>query len=307
MSATYISYLYSFLITNVLLLMIGMLGVYVLTGLTGMFSMGQAAFMAVGGYVAAMLSKYFHMPLLVTLPAAVLTGALFGFLIGLPAVRLRRDYVAIVSLGFSEALVAFLNNTASITGGALGLTAIPKYTNHTMIIIVFVLMVAFVWNLKNSRFGRMCIAIKSDELAAASMGINVARVKLLIFTLAGAISALGGCLYVHTTTYLDSAAFGWTQSSMWIVMVFFGGINSLTGSIFAGIVLGMIPEILRFSDPLRIVLYCIIVLFIVNFRPQGLFGETELDRKAIKRIALALARLFRKVFALSQARGAEQG
>ncbi|MGC8787956.1 MAG: branched-chain amino acid ABC transporter permease [Anaerolineae bacterium] len=306
-SATYISYLYSFLINNVLILMIGMLGVYVLTGLTGMFSMGQAAFMAIGGYTAAMLSKYLHMPLIVTMPAAVLTGALFGFLIGLPAVRLRRDYVAIVSLGFSEALVAFLNNTASITGGALGLTAIPKYTNQAMIIAIFVLMITFTWNLKNSRFGRQCIAIKSDELAAASMGINVAWVKLLVFTLAGAISALGGCLYVHTTTYLDSAAFGWTQSSMWIVMVFFGGVNSLTGSIFAGIVLGLIPEILRFSDPLRIVLYCIIVLFIVNFRPQGLFGETELDGKTIRRMVVALVRFFQRVFAPSQAQGAQQG
>lgn len=307
MSATYLSYLYSFLIDNVLILMIGMLGVYVLTGLTGMFSMGQAAFMAVGGYAAAMLSKYLHMPLLVTMPAAVLTGTLFGFLIGLPAVKLRRDYVAIVSLGFSEALVAFLNNTASITGGALGLTAVPKYTTRPMIIVIFVLMILFIWNLKNSRFGRECIAIKSDELAAASMGIDVARVKLLVFTLAGAISALGGCLYVHTTTYLDSAAFGWTQSSMWIVMVFFGGVNSLTGSVFAGIVLGLIPEIFRFSDALRIVIYCIIVLFIVNFRPQGLFGETELDRKTIKRIALAVGRFFKRVFAPSQAQEAEQG
>lgn len=293
MSAAYLNYMFSFLINNVFILMIGMLGVYVLTGLTGMFSMGQAAFMAVGGYTAAMLSKYLNMPLLVTVPAAVFMGALFGLLIGIPAVKLRRDYVAIVSLGFGEALVAFLNNSASITGGALGLTAIPKYTTKPMIVAVLVLIIVFVWNLKKSRFGRQCIAIKSDELAAASMGINVARVKLLVFTLAGAISALGGSLYVHTTRYLDSAAFGWDQSSMWIVIVFFGGVNSLTGSIFAGIILGLIPEILRFSNEMRIVIYCIVVLFIVNFRPQGLFGETELDAKTIKRAARSLAGFFR--------------
>jgi branched-chain amino acid transport system permease protein len=305
-SAAYLNYLFAFLINNVCILMIGMLGVYVLTGLTGMFSMGQAAFMAVGGYTAAMLSKFLGMPLFVTMPAAVLVGALFGFLIGIPAVKLRRDYVAIVSLGFGEALVAFLNNSASITGGALGLTAIPKYTTKTMIVAILVLVIASIWNLKKSRFGRQCIAIKSDELAAASMGINVAGVKLLIFTLAGAISALGGSLYVHTTRYLDSAAFGWDQSSMWIVVVFFGGVNSLTGSIFAGIVLGLIPEILRFSNELRVVIYCAVVLFIVNFRPQGLFGETELDSKTVKRIALALARPFRTVFRLLQGRRQEQ-
>jgi branched-chain amino acid transport system permease protein len=294
MSYAYFSYMFSFLINNVLILMIGMLGVYVLTGLTGMFSMGQAAFMAVGGYTAAMLAKFLGHGLLVTLPAAIAVGAIFGFLIGIPAVKLRRDYVAIVSLGFGEALVAFLNNSASLTGGALGLTAIPRYTNRPMIIIVFVIIVAFIWNLKKSRFGRQCIAIKSDELAAASMRINVARIKLLVFTMAGAISALGGALYVHTTGYLDSAAFGWDQSSMWIIIVFFGGINSLSGSIFAGILLGLIPEILRFSNEIRIVIYCIIVLFIVNFRPQGLFGELELTYTTIKGAFRGLAGLFRK-------------
>ncbi|MGE5613411.1 MAG: branched-chain amino acid ABC transporter permease [Bacillota bacterium] len=280
---SYIAYMLSYLINNVLILLIGMLGVYVLTGLTGMFSMGQAAFMAVGGYTSAMLSKFMGLPLVITLPVSVLTGALFGFVIGLPAVKLRRDYVAIVSLGFGEALVAILNNWASITGGALGLTAIPKYTNKIMIIVILVLIIAGIWNFKKSRFGRACIAIKADELAAASMGINVAKTKLMVFTLAGAISALGGCLYVHTTTYLDSAAFGWDQSSMWIIMVFFGGVNSLTGSIFAGILLGMIPEIFRFSNELRIIIYCTIVLIIVNFWPLGLFGETEWDIPTIKR------------------------
>ncbi len=297
---SYMSYMLSYLINNVFIIMIGMLGVYVLTGLTGMFSMGQAAFMAVGGYTSAMLAKYLHLPLVVTLPAAVIMGAIFGLIIGLPAVKLRRDYVAIVSLGFGEALVAVLNNSASITGGALGLTAIPKYTNKAMIIIFLVLIIAGIWSFKKSKFGRQCIAIKADELAAAAMGINVARVKLLVFTLAGAISALGGSLYVHTTTYLDSAAFGWDQSSMWIIMVFFGGINSLTGSIFAGIILGLIPEIFRFSNELRIVIYCIIVLFIVNFRPQGLFGETEWDLPTIKKGFARLKSLFRKVFNRSE-------
>ncbi len=281
--SSFLSYMLSYLINNVFIIMIGMLGVYVLTGLTGMFSMGQASFMAVGGYTSAILAKYMGLPLVITLPAAVLMGALFGFLIGLPAVKLRRDYVAIVSLGFGEALVAILNNSASITGGSLGLTTIPRYTNKPMIIIVLILVTAAVWNLKKSRFGRECIAIKSDELAAASMGINVARTKLLVFTLAGAISALGGSIYVHTTTYLDPAAFGWDQSSMWIIMVFFGGVNSLTGSVFAGIILGILPEIFRFSNELRIIFYCVIVLFVVNFRPQGLFGETEWDIPTLKK------------------------
>ncbi len=291
MSAAYLTYIVNFLVRNVFIILIGMLGVYVLTGLTGMFSMGQAAFMAVGGYTTAILSKYYNLPFYLTLPAAVLVGALFGFLIGIPAVKLRRDYVAIVSLGFGEALVAFLDNASSVTGGALGLTAIPKYVEKWMIVATLLLIIAFIWNFKKSRYGRQCLAIKSDELAAASMGINVARVKLIVFTLAGSISALGGYLYVHTLGYLDSASFGWGQSSMWIIIVFFGGINSLTGAVFAGILLNLIPEIFRFSNELRVIIYCLIVLFIVNFRPQGLFGETELDLKTLKKAGCRLRRL----------------
>ena len=289
----YLSYMYSYLVSNVFIIMIGMLGVYILTGLTGMFSMGQAAFMAIGGYTSALLSKYLGLPLYLTLPCAVLMGALFGWFIGLPAVKLRKDYVAIVSLGFGEASVAVLNNSARITGGALGLTAIPKFTSNTGIIITLILVIAAIWNFKKSRFGRECIAIKEDELAAASMGINVAKTKLLVFVLAGAISALAGCLWVHTTTYLDPASLGWAQSSMWIIMVFFGGINSLTGAIFAGIILGMLPEIFRFSNEFRIILYCIVVLLVVNFRPQGLFGETEWDIPTIKRAFRKFTALFK--------------
>lgn len=293
-TAAYMGYMLNFLIRNVLVLLIGMLGVYVLTGLTGMFSMGQAAFMAVGGYTTAMLSKYYGLPFYATLPAALLMGGLFGLLIGLPAVKLRRDYVAIVSLGFGEALVAFLDNSSSMTGGALGLTAIPKYIDNWMIVVILVLVIAAIWNLKKSRFGRECIAIKSDELAAASMGINVSRVKLIMFVLAGVISALGGFVYVHTLGYLDSSSFGWTQSSMWIIIVFFGGINSLTGAVFAGILLELLPELFRFSNELRVIIYCLVVLFIVNFRPQGLFGETELDLKTWKRIGRFLTGRSRK-------------
>ncbi len=288
-------YYVTYMINNAFIIVIGMLGVYIITGLTGMFSMGQAAFMAVGGYTAAMLAKNLGLSIWLTLPASMIVGAFLGFLIGIPVIRLRRDYVAVVTLGFSQALVAILNNAASITGGALGLSGIPRYTTKPMIVIILILVTAGIWQLKKSRFGRECIAIKADELTAASMGIDVARTKLLVFILACAISALAGCLYVHTTSYLDSASFGWDQSSMWIIMVYFGGVSSLTGSVFAGIFLTMIQEIFRFSAEWRTVIYCVIVLIIVNFRPQGLFGETELDMKTFRKIGRAIAAIPAKV------------
>lgn len=281
---SYLQYMLSFMVNYVFILLIGMLAVYLLTGLAGMFSMGQAAFMALGGYTAAMLSKFFNASIFITAPAAVAIGALFGLLLGLPAVKLRRDYIAIVTMGFGEAVVAFLNNSSSLTGGALGLSGIPKQTTSVAVVIALVAIVAMIANFKNSRFGRQCLAIKSDELAAAALGIDVARVKLLVFILAGGISGFAGALWVHTTTYIDPSAFSFVQSSMWIIMVFFGGVNSLTGSIFAGIFLGMLPEVLRFSNELRIAIYCGVVLFIINFRPQGLFGTTELNAATIRKL-----------------------
>ena len=109
---SYLQYMLSFMINYVFILLIGMLAVYLLTGLAGMFSMGQAAFMALGGYTAAMLSRFFNAPIIITAPAAIAIGALFGLLLGLPAVKLRRDYIAIVTMGFGEAVVAFLNNSS---------------------------------------------------------------------------------------------------------------------------------------------------------------------------------------------------
>ena len=284
----YLQYMLLFMIDYVLILLIGMLAVFLLTGLVGMFSMGQAAFMALGGYSAAMLSRFIATPIWITAPFAVAVGALFGLLLGLPAVKLRRDYIAIITLGFGEAVVAFLNNASSLTGGALGLSGISKQTTPLGILICVVIIITMIANLKHTRFGRQCMAIKSDELAAAALGIHVARIKLMIFTLAGGISAFAGALWVHTTTYIDPAAFGFVQSSMWIIMVFFGGINSLTGSIFAGIFLGMLPEVLRFSNELRIAIYCGIVLLIINFRPQGLFGTVEWNAATIAKTFRAL-------------------
>ena len=282
------NYLLSFLINYSFIMVIGMLAIFILTGLAGMFSMGQASFMAIGGYTAALMYRFFNTNIWLNIPAAIFMGMLFGFLIGLPVIKLRRDYIAIVTLLFGQAVVALLNNSSAITGGALGLSGIPKQTNHIIISVFMVLVVFMINHFKKSRFGRQCIAVKNDELAAAAMGINVARTKMTAFVLAGGLSAFAGALWVHTTTYIDPASFGWTQSSLWIIIVFFGGINSLTGSIVSGLLLTMLPEILRFSNTLRIVLYCIIVLVVVNFRPQGLFGSTEWDIDTMKRMFLKI-------------------
>ncbi len=283
------SYLNS-IISSVGISLIGIMSMYIITGMTGMFSLGQASFMAVGAYVAGILAVNLKLPFALCLVAAVVVGALVGFLVGLPTTRLRKDYIALVTLAFGEAIIAILNNLTAF-GGAMGLSGIPKRTTPALVIISVVLIAGMVWQLKKSRFGRQCMALKDDPLAAKSMGIDVDRIKLMSFTLASGVTAYAGALYAFNTTYLDPTAFTWNVSAEWIIILVFGGINSLTGALTSGVLLGLLPELLRAASEWRIIIYCIIVLLIINFRPQGLFGNYELS---LKNLGRDVKRLFTK-------------
>ncbi len=263
--------------------MIAVIGIFIITGLTGLFSLGQASFMAIGAYTAGVLVTRYHLPFFLSVILAVLAGILFGLIVGLPTLRLRRDYIALVTFGFGEAIIAVLNNLASVTGGAMGLSGIPIKTTFPFAVISAVAIAFFARNFKYSKFGRQCIALKTDELASRAMGINVSRVKLIAFLTASAITAYAGVLYGFYTSYVDPGIFNWTRSAEWIIMVFFGGMGSLTGAIFSAFILGTLPEVLRFASEWRVVIYSIVVLVIINFRPSGIFGSWELSPAAVKR------------------------
>ena len=264
--------------------LIGVLGSYLVTGLTGLFSFGQAAFFSVGAYVSAVLVKTYGVPFILALLAALGGGLISGFIVGYPTVRLRRDYISLVTFGFGEAIIALLNNSTNITGGAMGLSGIPKYTNFLIVWGSVALCVALVASYKYSKFGRQCLALRSDELAAKAMGINVNQVKLTTFLFASVMTSYAGVLYGFYTTYVEPGAFGWIVSAEWIIIVFVGGINSLTGSVISTLLLTGLPEALRFASEWRIAVYCIIVLLIINYRPIGIFGEFELSFKWIRQL-----------------------
>lgn len=264
--------------------LVGVLGVYLITGLTGLFSLGQAAFMAIGGYVSAVLVKNLNVPVPLAVVAAIATGTLAGLLVGYPTVRLRRDYISLVTLGFGEAIVAVLNNSANITGGAMGISGIPQLTTLPVLGVSVAVCLAIVILYKNSKYGRQCLALRSDELAAKSMGIDVCRVKLVTFLLASAITSYSGVLFGFYTTYLEPAAFNWVISAEWTIIVFVGGVNSLTGAVLATILLSGLPELLRFAAEWRIAIYCVIVLLIINYRTSGIMGERELAWSAVRRL-----------------------
>ena len=276
------SALVSNILTQVFITLIAVAGVYVLTGLTGMFSLGQAAFMAIGAYASGLLVLRAHLPIALACVLAVVMATGVGFLIGYPVVRLRRDYISLVTLGFGEAIAALLNRMTFLTGGASGLTGIPRTVGLGITAVSAVVVLTLVAFFKNSKYGRQCIALRGDELAAKAMGINVTKVKMTAFLLSVALTSYSGCLYAFYMSYVDPTGFGWKKSADWVIMVFFGGVNSLTGSTLGAFILSALPQALRSLQIYRYVIYAILVLIILNFKPSGLLGEWELSPRNIR-------------------------
>ncbi len=262
-------------ILNILITMVAVISMFVLMGLTGIFSMGQASFMCIGAYVVGILATKFGFSFLPAIILAILGGMLSAFLVGIPIMKLRTDYVAMITLAFGEAIVAVLNTFSSVTGGAMGINKIPRDINLVTGVIIVAIVVYLVLNFKSSKFGRQCIAVKNDPISAASMGINVTRIKMTAFVFAGGLTALSGAMLAYATSYIDPTGFGSTKSIDWISIVFVGGINSLSGSVVMACLFSLMTEMLRSTSALRTLIQCVIILLIINFVPNGLFGEHE--------------------------------
>ena len=265
--------LVSNVLTQVFITLIAVSGIYVLTGLTGMFSLGQAAFMAIGSYVSGLLVIRAHVPFALAALLAVAGATLIGYVIGYPVVRLRRDYISLVTLGFGEAIAALLNRMTTLTGGASGLTGIPRLVGLPLAFVSAVLAIALAAFFKTSKYGRQCISLKGDELSSKARGIN------------------SGVLYAFYMSYVDPTGFGWKKSADWVIMVFFGGVNSLTGSTLGAFILSALPQALRGLQNYRYVIYAVLVLLILNFKPSGLLGEWELTPRNLQQ---AFAKLGKK-------------
>ena len=272
------------ILIKALIAVIAVAGVFVMTGLTGMLSLGQAAFMSIGAYVSGLLVIKLGMPFIPAMLIALLAALLFGLILSIPTVGLRRDYVSLVTLGFGEALTAILNKMTTITGGANGLFGMPRKVNIWVVGISAAAAVGLVVFYKYSKYGRQCLAVKSDELAAKAMGIDVKRVKMISILFSVVLTAYAGVMYAFFILYIDPSLFGWKRSAEWITMVFFGGTNSLTGSVISAFVLTALPEGLRGFAKYRYMIYSIVVLLVINFKPNGIFGEFELSPRGIRNL-----------------------
>lgn len=271
---------------------ISITGIFALTGLAGMFSLGQAGYMAIGAYGTFILASKLGIPFWFTSVLGIGISAIVAFIAAYPTVRLRKDYFSLISIGLGQAVTALLITFSSITNGSQGFTKIPKVENLIIIVLIItVVVVVAIHNLKYSRFGRMCIALKNDELAAKSFAIDVYKLKIKIYVLASIIASVAGILLGLQSRVLLPESFGFTASSELEIFLFFGGTNSMTGSIISGFVLKVLPELFRnvtlFGQSLqeyRTILYCVLIIIVLNVRPAGLFGEYELTLKSIKNL-----------------------
>jgi branched-chain amino acid transport system permease protein len=284
------------------------LSLNLVNGFTGLFSLGHAGFMALGAYVSALLTmspaqkemNFFMAPIvpflakiqLPFIPALMIAGlaaALTGFLVGTPVLRLRDDYLAIATLGFSEIIRVVLTNLQTVTNGALGLKGVPKFSTTYMVWFIALLATVFMIALINSSFGRSCKAVRDNEIAAQAMGINVARIKIQSFTISSFMAGVGGALLGHLMSTIDPKMFTFSLTYNIVLIVVLGGNGSITGSFIAAIVVTVSMELLRFLDGplnfffirtqglpgLRMVVFSILLLLVVIFRQQGLMGKKE--------------------------------
>jgi branched-chain amino acid transport system permease protein len=266
-----------------------------INGFAGQFSLGHAGFMAVGAYAGAALTTLAAPSLRRSLPflqsgtpagdmlllalALLVAGtaaAGAGVIVGLPSLRLRGDYLAIVTLGFGEIIRVLLLNIPAV-GGAQGLTGIPPLTNFFWVYLVALSVILLSRNLLCSTHGLAFLSIREDEIAADAMGVNTTRYKVLAFLIGAFFAGMGGALYAHQIVYIQPQAFGFLFSIQFVTMVVLGGTGSITGSVLAAVVLTLLPEVLRPLATYRLVLYALLLIILMLTRPQGIFGSREIS------------------------------
>lgn len=264
--------------------MIAILGVSILTGFTGLFSMGHAGFMAIGAYTSALITKTFGVPVFCGVICGMLVALLIGLLIGYPTLKLKGDYFVIATLGIGEVTKLIIENLPSITGGSRGLTDIPKGVNFPTVVIMLIIIIWGLHNFLKSKQGRNCIAVREEELATAAIGVNVPRQKMLAMGISCALCGTSGAMLAHYMHYLSPTMFTMVKSDELVMTVILGGCGSLTGTIIASLVLVPLPEVLRFGSvqEWRMVFYGLLVVLVIIFKPSGLMGTKEFSIKGIR-------------------------
>ncbi len=254
-----------------------------INGFTGQLSLGHAGFMAVGAYSAVILTTKLDYPFLAGLVGAALAAGAAGFVIGVPTLRLKGDYLAIATLALGEIIRVTLQNIEYVNGPA-GISGIPKLTTWAWLFGAMVLTILVVVNLVNSSYGRAIISVREDEIAAELMGINTTKYKVLAFVIGAAFAGVAGALYGHYFYIIKPETFNFMKSFDILVMVVLGGLGSTTGAVIAAIFITILTAVLQPFPEVRMILYALILIIVMIYRPQGLMGNKELGRKTLGKI-----------------------
>ena len=263
-----------------------------INGFTGQFSIGHAGFMAIGAYASAWITVTFgdrirqlmgFLPevgrdsvlLLTALAVGAALAAVAGFFVGVPSLRLRGDYLAIVTLGFGEIIRVFILNIDTV-GGARGYSGIPKLANFFWIWLFAAISILVVYRTVHSSFGRTLIAIREDEIAAEAMGVDTTRAKVISFVVSSAMAGIAGGLFGHYLMYLHTNSFTFIKSFEIIITIVIGGLGSITGSVLGAVLFIGLTEGLREFAQYRMVLFSLLLIVIMIVRPQGILGHREL-------------------------------
>lgn len=264
-------------------------------GYLGQIALGGAGFMAIGAYTAAMITKGMEasnvlvgagipdtLRFLIAIIVGGVVAAIFGVLVGIPALRLRGDYLAIITLGFGEIIRVVIQNLKFLGGkgfseGQAGqaLIGINRISNLYVVFWVMVITVALLYTFIRSKYGRAIIAIRNDDIAAGASGLNTTFYKVLAFTISAFFAGIAGGIFAHYIGSLNAASFGWLKSTEYVIMVVFGGMGSLTGSVIAAVVLSALPEALREFSSYRMLIYSVALILVMIFKPTGLLGSYE--------------------------------
>lgn len=274
------------IITSGLMFVILGLGLNIVIGYGGLLHLGYAAFYAMGAYNYALMYLYWGMQFWLALPLGAVSGALFGILIGFPVLRLRGDYLAIVTLAFGEIMRLLLLNLSDFTKGAEGIAQIPRAafiralslqeaTNYLFYIcaVLVVFSIFIIRRLENSRIGRALEAMREDEIAAQSMGINLTRNKLITFALGAFWAGLAGVILAAKTTYINPGSFTLLESVMILVAVVLGGMGSIPGVILGALLVTLIPEYFRALSDYRMLMFGVVLVIMPIFRPRGIIPK----------------------------------
>lgn len=274
------------------------LSLNLITGFTGMLNLGHAAFFAIGAYTSTILVKYAGLPFIVGIIAAALLAALFGLLLGIPCLRLRGDYLAITTLGFSEVINAILRNWVDVTRGPMGIPGIPHASLFTIVfntpakflILAGTCAVLTFWIIQrivHSPFGRVLKAIREDEIATQALGKDITHFKILALVIGAFFAGIAGSLFAHYITFIDPSSFGLVESVLLVWMTVIGGLGSLWGSVIGAVLFVALYEPLRFlcsplsivcfpaniDAALRLIIWSLFVILLMHLRPSGMIGE----------------------------------